>query len=215
MPAIIWGTVGERYFETGVDRTVLYPKIGPGVPWNGVKNISESPNGGSPKPFYADGYKYLNTSSAEEFQANLEAFSSPAEFAACDGTQGIQNGLFITQQPREQFGLSYRTKIGNDTGGTDYAYKLHLVYNCLASATSRNNQTLSNSTEPMSLSWQITTTPPPITGFRPTAHFVIDSRFTPSYILVALEEFIYGTASTDPDLPTVDELIAIFEMSPP
>lgn len=210
MAKIIWSADGERFFETGVDRGVLYPQIGEGVPWNGLLAISETPNGGAPTPFYADGYKYLNVSSAEEFQANLSAYSSPPEFGACDGTQGIFNGLFITQQPREQFGLAYRTKIGNDTDGVDHGYKLHLVYNCLASPTSRSNQTLGGSTAPITLTWDITTTAPDITGYRPSAHFVIDSRYTPKTLMYEVEGMLYGTAASPSILPTIPDLMSLF-----
>jgi hypothetical protein len=210
MTEITWSADGQRYFEAGVDRGVLYPRLGPGVPWNGLTAVSETPNGGGPIPFYADGYKYLNLSSAEEFQANLSAFSAPSEFGVCDGTQGVLNGLFITQQPREQFGLSYRTKVGNDTEGADHGYKLHLVYNCLASPSARNNQTLSKSVTPLSLSWDITTTPPDITGYRPSAHFVIDSRYTPDTLISQFEGMLYGTATTPSFLPTIPQLMALF-----
>ena len=210
MTELVWGSVGQRYFETGIDRGVLYPKVGPGVAWSGLKSISENPTGGSPTPFYADGYKYLNLASAEEFAVTLEAFSAPQEFAVCDGTQGILNGLFITQQRRQQFGLAYRTRIGNDEDGAEHGYKLHLVYNALASASGRNYQSLSDSSEPASLSWQITTTPPEITGYRPSAHFVIDSRYTPKILLTQFEGMLYGTASTDPYLPTIAQLMAQF-----
>lgn len=211
MTELVWSAVGQRFFETGVDRGVLFPRVGPGVPWNGLTAVSETPNGGSPMPFYADGYKYLNLASSEEFQAQLDAFSSPAEFGVCDGTQGVLNGLFITQQPREQFGLSYRTKIGNDTDGSDYGYKLHLVYNCLAAPSSRNNQSVNNSSSPMALSWDITTTPPDITGYRPSAHFVIDSRYTPVSLMSQFEGMLYGTAATPSFLPSIPQLMALFD----
>lgn len=210
MTELVWGSVGQRYFETGIDRGVLYPKSGPGVAWAGIKSISENPSGGSPTPFYADGYKYLNLASAEEFAVTLDAFSAPQEFAVCDGTQSILNGLFITQQRRQQFGLSYRTRIGNDEDGAEHGYKIHLVYNALAAASSRNYQSIGNTAEPAALSWQITTTPPEVTGYRPSAHFVIDSRYTPMTLMSQFEGMIYGTAATDPMLPTVDQLMEQF-----
>lgn len=211
MAELVWGSTGQRYFETGIDRGVFYPKVGPGVAWNGLTGISEKPDGGSPRPFYADGFKYLNLSSAEEYAASLTAFSAPAEFAACDGTQSIRNGLFITQQRRQQFGLSYRTKVGNDEDGLDHGYKIHLVYNALASAASRNYKSSSNTGEAMGLSWEITTTPPEVTGYRPSAHFVIDSRYTPESIMIDLESILYGTFETEPRLPEVSEIMDMFE----
>lgn len=210
MAELVWGGVGLRYFESGIDRGVLYPKVGPGVAWSGLTAVNEKPDGGSPRPFYADGYKYLNLSSAEEYAASLSAFSAPPEFAACDGTQSVLNGLFITQQRRQQFGFSYRTRIGNDNDGVEHGYKIHLVYNALASATSRNYQTLGSSPSPVALSWDITTTPPEITGYRPSAHFVIDSRYTPKVLLSQFEGMLYGTSSTEPMLPTVPQLMEQF-----
>lgn len=210
MAELVWGSTGQRYFETGIDRGVFYPKVGPGVAWNGLTGISEKPDGGSPRPFYADGFKYLNLSSAEEYAASLTAFSAPAEFAACDGTQSIRNGLFITQQRRQQFGLSYRTRVGNDMDGADHGYKIHIVYNALASATNHDYRTLDSSASPVSLSWEITTTPPEITGYRPSAHFVIDSRYTPKTLMSQFEGMLYGTGGTDPFLPTVPQLMEQF-----
>lgn len=210
MAELVWGGIGQRYFESGIDRGVLYPRVGPGVPWNGLTAISEKPDGGSPRPFYADGFKYLNLTSAEEYAASITAFSAPPEFARCDGTQGILNGLFITQQRREQFGLSYRTRVGNDLEGTEHGYKIHIVYNAIASATSRDYATLNSSAQVASLSWDITTTPPEITDYRPSAHFVIDSRYTPKTLMSQFEGMLYGTGGTDPYLPTVPQLMEQF-----
>lgn len=210
MSALVWGSFGERFFETGIDRGVLYPSLGPGIPWNGLTSVSESPNGGQPTPFYADGFKYLNLASAEEFVATIEAFSAPPEFAECDGTLGILNGLFITQQPRKQFGLSYRTRVGNDIDSTDHGYKLHLVYNALAAPSARDNRSLSNSPEAITLSWQITTLPPEISGYRPSAHFVVDSRQTPLELMSTVEGLLYGSDSNDPFLPSVSVLMELF-----
>lgn len=197
MAELVWGDIGQRYFESGIDRGVLYPPTGSGVAWNGITGISESPSGGTPKPFYADGFKYLNLSSAEEYGANLTAISAPDEFAKFDGTRSVLNGLFITQQKRESFGLSYRTMVGNGTDGTEHGYKIHLIYNALASATSRNYQTISATPNPLSMSWQITTVPPEITGYRPSAHFIVDSRYTPKNIMITIESWLYGTLFED------------------
>lgn len=211
MTAIVWGNVGDRYFETGVDRGVLFPKTGDGVPWNGLISVSESPTGGEPRPYYLDGFKYLNLATAEEFAATIDAFSAPPEFDRCDGTASIHNGLFITQQPRESFGLSYRTLIGNDVDGTDLGYKINLVYNALAAPSSRNNGTLNDSPTPITFSWGITTAPPPIVGFKPSAHFVIDSRKTPKSVLSLIESVLYGNSTANARLPEVAELMELFE----
>jgi hypothetical protein len=210
MAELVWGDIGQRYFESGIDRGVLYPRVGPGVAWHGLTAINEKADGGTPRAFYADGYKYLNLASAEEYSASLSAFAAPPEFAVCDGSKSVLNGLFITQQRREQFGLSYRTRIGNDQDGSEHGYKIHLIYNALASATSRNYQTIGNSSSPLGLTWDITTTPPEITGYRPSAHFIIDSRYTPKVLLAQFEGILYGTAATDPYLPSVSEVMEQF-----
>lgn len=205
-----WGTVNERYFEAGVDRGVLYLPNAAGVPWNGLTAVDESPSGGEPRPYYLDGIKYLNLASAEEFEATIEAISSPREFGVCDGTVSIQNGLMLTQQPRSQFGLSYRTLVGNDVDGTDHAYKIHVVYNALAAPGQRSHATLTDTPEPTALSWDISTTPPRVPGYRPTAHMVIDSRTTPEALLAEVEDILYGSDTSISSLPTAVELVALF-----
>lgn len=210
MPRLDWTAVGERFYETGVDRGVLYADAFAGVAWTGLISVDESPTGGEAKPYYIDGVKYLNISSAEEFEATINAFYRPYEFGLCDGIASIQNGLFVTQQPRKSFGLSYRTMIGNDVDASDHAYKIHLVYNALAAPSSRSNNTLGDSADPADFSWEITTLPPAITGYKPTSHFVIDSRFTSSGLLSTLEDILYGNDVESARLPTPTELIAIF-----
>lgn len=210
MPRIVWAPMGERFYEMGVDRGVLYTQGNPGVPWSGLVSITESNVGGEPKPYYIDGVKYLNLASAEEFEATITAFHKPPEFEPCDGILSIHNGLFATQQPRRQFGLSYRTKIGNDLRGIDYAYKIHLVYNALASPTEKPYATFSNSSEPPTLSWPITTLPPAITGFKRTSHLVIDSRYTDTELLTSVEDILYGDDENAARLPDPDELIEMF-----
>jgi hypothetical protein len=210
MARINWDARGERYFEIGVDRGVLYLPSVAGVPWTGLTAVNEEPTGAEERSYYLDGLKYLNLRSAEEFEATIEAFNSPAEFNVCDGTVSIHNGLFATQQPRKSFGLSYRTLLGNDLDGMDHAYKIHLVYNALAAPATRNNTTLSDSVDPAKFSWKITTLPPPVTGVKRTAHFVIDSRTADPAVLAEVEDFLYGTTEADAALPTPDELIAIF-----
>lgn len=209
MTRLSWDAVGERYYESGVDRGVLYVDGG-GFAWPGLVAVSESPTGGDPTPHYIDGYKYLNVASAEEFEASIEAFSAPSQFAPCDGVNQMYGGLLITQQRRKSFGFAYRTKIGNDTDGLDHAYKIHLVYNALAAPSNRTNTTISETGEATTQSWNITTLAPRLAGYRPTAHFVIDSRTTPEATMVAVENRLYGTEATAPSQPTVTDLLTIF-----
>lgn len=212
MARLVWGEPGTHVYEAGVDRGVLFPPNGAiGVPWNGLVSVKEAPNGGEPEAFYLDGVKYYQIASAEEFKGTIQAFSAPPEFALCDGVVNIYAGLSITQQPRKQFGFSYRTLIGNDTAAEAYGYKLHLVYNALARPAQRDRATLSDTAEPMDLSWDIETVPPPITGFKPSAHLVINSVTASSAHLTAVENIVYGQdGGSDPRLPTVSELVLIF-----
>lgn len=212
MTRLAWGTPGQRYYETGVDRGVLYLPSQPGVAWNGLVAISEAPTGGDPRPYYLDGVKYLNIASSEEFEAVIGAYSAPPEFAVCDGTVQIHNGLFATQQKRQSFGLSYRTLIGNDTESSDHGYKIHLVYNALAAPSTRTNTTMGDQAAVSAYSWKISTLPPAVTGIKRTAHFVIDTRYTDPAVLTAVEDVLYGTEITSASLPTPDELIAIFDV---
>lgn len=210
MTRVSWEAVGERYYDIGVDRGVLYVGAAPGVAWSGLISVNEKPNGGEPRPYYQDGIKYANLSSKEEFAASINAFAAPPEFAPCDGLVTLHNGLLATHQPRKQFNLSYRTMVGNDVDGKSHAYKIHLVYNALAGPSERNNASIGADVEPNSLTWEITTMPPVFSGFRPTAHFVIDSRYTDLSILQALEDILYGTAAANARIPSVAELVAIF-----
>jgi hypothetical protein len=207
---LLWGAYGERFYEVGVDRGVLYVLSQPGVAWNGLVSVAELSSGGEAKAYYCDGIKYLNISAAEEFEANLNAISHPSQFDVCDGRLGIHNGLYATQQRRQSFGFSYRTLIGNDTNGPDHGYKIHLVYNALAGRAQRPNVSLGASSSPAIFSWNITTKPPVLTGYKPTSHFVIDSRTTDPEVLAEVEDLLYGTESDDPTLPTPTELIALF-----
>lgn len=215
MTRISWGAPGERFYETGLDRGVLFVGDAPGVAWPGLISVNETPSGGGPRPYYIDGYKYLNLSASEEFEATLSAFAAPKEFAPCDGVASIQNGLFATQQPRKAFHFSYRTKVGNDVDGVNHAYKVHLVYNALAGPSQRNRATHSKDLQPDPLSWQLTTLPPSLTGMKPTAHFEIDSRFTPPGLLAYVEGLLYGTDAGPPRMPSVSELLDIFKSPGP
>lgn len=209
MTRLIWGADGERFFEAGVDRGVLYMAGIPGVPWNGLKAVSESPSGGSPEPYYIDGMKYANVATAEEFNATLEAYSSPIEFAACDGSLQLAAGLFATQQPRKSFGLSYRTTVGDDISGLGGGHKIHLVYNALASPSGRSNNSMGQEVDPLGLSWNISTRPPIATGYKATAHLVIETRELDPTVLLELEDALYGNLATTPSLPTQAEIIAL------
>lgn len=208
MTQLVWGAEGERFFEAGVDRGVLYVDNA-GVAWNGLVSVNESPVGGEALPYYVDGVKYLNQAAREEFEATIEAYTYPDEFSECDGTAELKEGLFATQQVRKPFGLSYRTKIGNDLEGIDHGYKIHLVYNALTSPSKKDNTTFSEEISPFNFSWGITAKPLVLDGYRPTAHFIIDSRSTPEELLSDIEDILYGTAIENPRLPTIYELIAL------
>jgi hypothetical protein len=208
---LTWGDVGERFYETGVDRGVLYVDDA-GVSWNGLVSVTESPSGGEAQPYYIDGVKYLNISSLEEFEGTVEAFTYPDEFSPCDGSEPGLNGLFITQQRRKPFGLSYRTKIGNDVEGINLGYKIHLIYGATTSPTQRTNTTIDSNVTPNTFSWPITTKAPLLNGRKPSAHFFIDSRKTPIDLLTDFENIIYGNPSEAPRLPTAQELVEIFNL---
>ncbi len=209
MTELSWGTPGERFYESGVDRGVLFVDS-VGVAWNGLVSVKENPSGGDPTPYYIDGYKFSQIALSEDFQATLEAFSSPREFRACDGSKELMSGLTVTQQRRKQFGLSYRTRIGNDVEATDFGYKIHILYNAMTGPSSRDNNTIAASPSPITLSWDISTQPPQLSGSRPTSHFVIDSTRTDPEVLTSLTDILYGSDSTDSRLPTPSELVGLF-----
>lgn len=214
MSKLVWDKTGERLYETGVDHGVLYPiqtggVYNKGVAWNGLSAVTESPSGAEASPFYADNIKYLNLMSAEEFGATIEAFMYPDEFAECDGSAEIATGVSIGQQARKVFGLSYRTLIGNDVDNNDYGYKLHLIYGALAAPSEKGYSTINDSPEPITLSWEVTTTPINVAGFKPTACVTIDSTKVDATKLKALEDILYGTDDVEARLPLPDELITI------
>lgn len=211
MSRVEWNKAGERFFETGIDQVVLYPPLGSGVPWNGVVAVNESASTSELEPLYYDGIKYMDVASAENFQLQLDAFSAPAEFGPCDGQKQLSPGLFVTQQPRKTFGLSYRTLKGNDLVSTELGYKLHLVWNCTAAPSGKNNQTISSTVTPDVRSWQIGTVPLPATTFKPTAHIVLDSELIEPYALAQVEGLLYGHANGEPYLPTVAEIVATLD----
>lgn len=202
MSRVIWDAQGEHLYETGVNHAVLYPfstatkKYAPGVAWNGITGITESPSGAEATPLYADNIKYLNLISAEEFAATIEAYTYPDEFAVLDGTGSMAPGVNVGQQNRGLFGLSYRTELGNDVDGNDYGYKLHLIYGAKASPSEKAYATINESPEAITFSWSINTTPVEVPGFKNTATITIDSTKVDSDKLTALENILYGTDGT-------------------
>ena len=220
MSRITWDNTGERYYETGVKMGVLYPiQTGgvytKGVAWNGLTAVTESPSGAEATALYADDFKYLNLMSNEEFGATIEAYTYPDEFAECDGSAALSTGVMIGQQKRKTFGLCYRTTLGNDVDGSDYGYKLHLIYGCLAAPSEKAYATINDSPEAITFSWEVSTTPVSVSGFKPTSQITIDSTKVDETKLKKLEEILYGKdgegpAATEPKLPLPDEVAAIF-----
>lgn len=211
-----WDKSGEHLFETGVDRGVLYPQAADGtypkgVAWNGLTSVSESPSGADANALWADNIKYLNLYSAEEFGATIEAYTYPDEFAELDGSAEIAPGAMIGQQNRKAFGLCYRTVLGNDIQGNDYGYKIHIIYGAQASPSEKSYETINDSPDAITFSWELNTTPVPVTGHKPTASIVIDSTKCDAAKLTTLEEILYGTAGqsgTDARLPLPAEVIS-------
>lgn len=215
MTALTWDQVGERLYETGVDHGVLYIPNGSGVydtgvAWNGLTAVTESPSGAEASPQYADNIKYLNLVSAEEFGATIEAYTYPDEFGQCDGTAAPSDGVLLGQQGRKAFGLCYRTRLGNDLDGVDYAYKLHLIYGALAAPSEKAYSTINDSPEAITFSWEVATTPVLVDGYKPTSVIVVDSSVVDATALGDLEEILYGSVGVDPRLPLPDEVITLF-----
>lgn len=216
MSALQWDVTGKRHYETGVDRGVLYPqdKTGAyptGVAWSGLISISENPTGAEPNAFYADNIKYLNLMSVEEFEASIEAYTYPDEFAICDGSLELTPGLHVGQQPRKPFGLAYRTKKGNDVDYNEYGYKLHIVYGALASPSEKTYETINDTPEAITFSWDITTTPVNIEGMQPSAKLTIDSTKVDETKMEALEKILYGDADVEARLPLPAEILTIIK----
>ena len=214
MAKLVWDATGERLYETGVKNGVLYVQEGgaypKGVAWNGLTAVTESPSGAEATPLYADDIKYLNLMSAEEFAATIEAYTYPDEFAACDGSAALADGVMIGQQKRKTFGLCYRTTIGNDTDGNDHGYKLHIIYGCLAAPSEKAYATINDSPEAITFSWEVSTTPVNVTGHQPTASITIDSTKVDADKLASLEAKLYGDADAEAMLPLPDEIAEIF-----
>lgn len=213
MSKIIFDNTGEKIYETGVDHCVLYVRDGntyqTGVAWNGITAINENPSGAEATPIYADNIKYLNIVSGEDFGATIEAYTYPDEFTECDGSAEIVAGVKIGQQTRKPFALCYRTLIGNDVAGTGHGYKLHFIYNAQAAVSAKNYKTINESPEAMSFSWEISTTPEVVEGFKPTATVTVDSTKVDAQKLKALEDKIYGTENSEPTMPTISEIVSL------
>lgn len=217
MSKIVWDKTGERFYETGVKQGVLYPQssagtYSKGVAWNGLTAVTESPSGAEATALYADDIKYLNLMSTEEFGATIEAYTYPEEFAACDGSASIAKGVTIGQQKRSAFGLCYKTTLGNDVDGNDFGYKLHLIYGALAAPSEKGYSTISDSPEAITFSWEVTTTPVSVDGFKPTASLTIDSTKADATKLAALEKILYGSddaPANEPRLPLPNEVATL------
>ena len=214
MSKLVWDQTGERLYETGVKQCVLYPQKNgaypKGVAWNGITAITESPSGAEPSPLYADDIKYLNLMSNEELGATIEAYMYPDEFAQCDGSAEIANGVSIGQQTRSTFGLCYKTTLGNDTESNGYGYKLHIIYGCLAAPSEKAYSTINDSPEAITFSWEVSTTPVSVEGMKPTANITIDSTKVDADKLAALEAILYGSESEEARLPLPNEIAEIF-----
>lgn len=216
MPKLVWDETGKRLYETGVSKGVLYVQTdegtyGNGVAWNGLTAVNESPSGAEATPLYADDIKYLELTSTEEYGASIEAYTYPEEFEQCDGSAELGVGVTIGQQPRKAFGFCYRTLIGNDVKNNDYGYKIHIVYGAKAAPSEKAYQTVNDSPEAITFSWELTTTPVNVTGHKPTACITIDSTKIEPAKLTSIEESLYGTDSAEPKLLLPDEIAAIIK----
>lgn len=224
---LVWDKTGEHFYETGVKNGVLYPMSASGtypkgVAWNGLTAITESPSGAEATALYADDIKYLNLMSNEEFGATVEAYTYPDEFAECDGSASLTEGVYIGQQARKTFGLCYRTTLGNDAKGNDYGYKLHIIYGAMASPSEKAYSTINDSPDAITFSWELSTTPVAVANFKPTASLTIDSTKVDTVKLTALEEILYGkdgtgedhtTGAVNPRLPLPDEIATLMKTS--
>ena len=218
MSTLIWDATGQRYYETGVNHGVLYVQksdgtYNDGVAWNGLTGVTESPDGAEPNDIYADNIKYASIRSAETFGGTIEAFTYPDEFAECDGSYTVVPGVYIGQQSRKPFGFCYRTEVGNDTQSEeDDGYKLHIIYNATASPSEKSYETINDSPDAITFSWEITTTPVPVAGRKPTSLITIDTTkldTTGKANLKTLEDMLYGSDNAQPTLPTPDQVVSI------
>jgi hypothetical protein len=213
MVQIVWDAIGQRRFETGVDRGVLYPgplsSYMPGVAWNGLTGVDEKSVGDAVQPYYYDGVRYLVLTSQTDFAATISAITYPVELEQYEGTYEMANGISVTQQPSQQFGLCYRTVLGNDVEGVDLGYKLHLIYGAITVPASRGYSTMTNTTPLTPFTWEIDTTPVETPGFKPMAHLVLDSTRIDPATLSIIENILYGDEDTDPRLPLPSEILGL------
>ena len=219
MSKLVWDQTGERYYETGVKNGVLYVQgeggtYQNGVAWNGLTAVTESPSGAEPTTLYADDMKYLTLMSAEEFGATIEAYTYPVEFNQCNGEAEIATGVIVGQQDRKSFGLCYRTTVGNDVDGNAYGYKLHIIYGAKAAPSEKAYAAINDSPEAITFSWELTTTPINVEGFKPTANITIDSTKADASKLTALEAILYGSESENARLPLPSEIITLMKTTP-
>lgn len=215
---LVWDQTNERLYETGVKMGVVYPQATGGtypmgVAWNGLTTVTESPSGAEATALYADDIKYLNLMSAEEFAATIEAYTYPDEFAECDGSAELAKGVVIGQQKRKAFGLCYRTVLGNDVDGNDYGYKLHIIYGAMAAPSEKAYATINDSPEAITFSWELSTTPVSVDGFKPTASITIDSTKADPTKLEALEKILYGSEEAEARLPLPNEIATLMAVS--
>ena len=216
MAILEWDKTGEREYETGVSKGVLFPQetggsYGKGVAWSGLTGVTESPSGAEPTALYADNIKYLNILSAEEYAATIEAYTYPDEWAECNGEVEAAPGVTIGQQKRKGFGFTWQTIKGNDTDYEEHGYKIHIFYNGLAQPSEKGYETVNDDPDAITFSWEVSTTPIKVTGAKPTASLTIDSTKVKAETLKKLEDKLYGTASTEPELPLPDEIIEMFK----
>lgn len=213
MAKLVWDKIGERYYETGVDRGVVYPQVSgtypKGAAWNGLINATLSPSGAEPTALYANNHKYLELMSVEELGGSIEAYTYPDEFAECNGAKDIVAGVRATQQKRKSFGFTFRNLVGSDTDGDTHGYKLHLIYGALASPSEESNATINDSPEAKTMSWEFSTTPIELDGFEPISHIEIDSNAVDSAKLTALEAILYGSEEKEARLPLPDEIVTL------
>lgn len=215
MTALIWDDTGKRMFETGVDHGVLYPwnasenAYDTGVEWNGLTGVTASPDGAEPTDLWADNIKYATLRSAETFGMTIEAYTYPDEFGECDGSANPATGVYIGQQSRKPFGFCYRTKVGSDSDTEASKYKLHVVYNCTASPSERSYETINDSPDAITFSWEVTTTPVNVTGYKPTSEITFNMWELTAAQKTALENKLYGSANSEPTLPTPDVLLSL------
>ena len=216
MARLIWDEVGQRFFETGVKNGVLYVQkddgsYDDGVVWNGLTAVTESPSGAEETPLYADDVKYLTLRSAEQFGATIEAYTYPEEFEQCDGSAQIANGITIGQQARRAFGLCYRTAVGNDIQGQEFSYKLHLLYGCTVAPSEKSYSTINDNPEAITFSWELSTVPVPVDGFKPTASLVIDASKVDEGKMALLEDALFGDESNEAKLLLPNEIMEMLK----